>query len=239
MSLIDIQAGILRAIAKATSKHPARADEVLARMIDKGDDSITPPLAQRALEALVSSKCVTTAHVQRMKTDKEPWLAIWPTGLPLAPQPWQNTSHSALFVRTPNTRQALAIAHAPRSRPAPASTDPEKPEVPQRRTRHRGNANRAAILEVVIGRCAADALLISEIARHIGITASGAQWLLDGMSAAGSIATTDTRPVRIYDPQAEHSRRAEAQARVALVHASRNVLPVETKGACHGRPAQS
>ncbi|MFC5772108.1 hypothetical protein [Thauera sinica] len=85
MSLIDIQAGILRAIAKATSKHPARADEVLARMIDKGDDSITPPLAQRALEALVSSKCVTTAHVQRMKTDKEPWLAIWPTGLPLAP----------------------------------------------------------------------------------------------------------------------------------------------------------
>lgn len=105
---------VLAAIAKATSQHPARADAVRART---GADEAA---FAAAIEQLAAERRLNCAWIQKAG-DAEPWLAIWPTGLPAKSAAWTNGSHGALFVtHRPND---LYQAHAPRSTP-PAAPEP-------------------------------------------------------------------------------------------------------------------
>ncbi len=105
---------ILAAIARNTSKRPARAADVLA--IVGGPE----PEYWAALDALLRGARIHTAHIMRpAKGETTPWLAIWPTGIYMPPTAWTGAHLSSLFV--PHDRDAAYMAHAPRSRPLPRS----------------------------------------------------------------------------------------------------------------------
>lgn len=88
----EIAQSILAAIAKASSKRPARAADVAARI--GGDESAY----WRVLERLIARRQVVTAHISRPARDPAPWLAIWPTGIHVQGA-WSNESHAGLFDR--------------------------------------------------------------------------------------------------------------------------------------------
>ena len=111
----DIQSLVERILAvlakaKATSRRPARAADIAAL--------IGGPEAAfwAALEQMVGAGLVATAHIQRMKRDAEPWLAIWPTGVVLTPARLSGASLSHLFTPQRPLHEALRDASTPRTR---------------------------------------------------------------------------------------------------------------------------
>ncbi len=101
---------ILAQIERASSKRPARAADVAALVGGPEPDF------WRALEQMAAAGLVATAHIQRMKRDAEPWLAIWPTGVVLTPARLSGASLSQLFTPHRPMKQALRRASAPRTR---------------------------------------------------------------------------------------------------------------------------
>lgn len=120
----DIAPRILAAIVRASSKRPARASEVLARL------DAPAPESQAALDRLIASRQVATARIQR-RNDPEPWLAIWPTGVTLRHGAWSNDTHSALFERDTSINRKLRDASAPRVRPGIDQDAPPPPPTGQ------------------------------------------------------------------------------------------------------------
>jgi hypothetical protein len=127
---------ILAAIARASSRRPARADDVIAQL--GGDAAAT----WAALEQLVAERRIATAHLHWPEDDPEPWLAIWPTGVRVPSGTWTGGSHNSLFVRHEQPlRQALRAASTPRPAataareappaPVPVPTDIEEPDMPE------------------------------------------------------------------------------------------------------------
>lgn len=108
--MADIVTRILAQIKQASSKRPARAADIAAL--------IGGPEAAfwATLEQMVAAGLVATAHIQRMKRDAEPWLAIWPTGVVLTPARLSGASLSHLFTPQRPLNQALRQASAPRKR---------------------------------------------------------------------------------------------------------------------------
>ena len=109
----DIADRILHCIAANTSRRPARARDVAAQ--------VGGPEAEywAALESLVSTCQVATAHIQRMRHDPEPWLAIWPTGVrPPAPGRLTGAQMSGLFAKQVPLADRLRQVNAPKVRAA-------------------------------------------------------------------------------------------------------------------------
>lgn len=103
---------ILAAITSATSKRPANADDVLA-IVGGADADFWP-----VVEQLWRDTLITGAKIFRPKFDAEPWLGIWPTGVPQSAGAWTGPRLSFLFVR--HDPVALKKTGAPRSRPRKA-----------------------------------------------------------------------------------------------------------------------
>lgn len=100
---------ILAQIARASSKHPARAADVCAQ-VGAPEAEFWP-----ALETLLRTGRIHTAHIMRpAQGDTAPWLAIWPTGIVMPPSAWTINHLSSLFIR--HDPAALKKAHMPRTR---------------------------------------------------------------------------------------------------------------------------
>lgn len=202
----DLAQRILTKLAKASSKRPARAADVAALVGGPEPDF------WRALEQLVGSRQVATAHIQKLPRDPEPWLAIWPTGLHAPAGGWTGNSHSCLFVPTTPTHEALHAAQAPRVRavvaPEPASVRAGEPlpACPEKSPVQR------AILAATRGLPQSQALCVPDLAKRIGIKDTSIQSSLLKLERAGKIAICKfeqpnargaMRPIRVvYDPSA-------------------------------------
>lgn len=112
MSAPTLADRVLAAIATATSKRPSNAADVLALVGGK------EAAFWDVVEQLWRDARITGANIYRPKLDAEPWLGIWPTGIPQAAGVWTGPRLSYLFVR--HDPVALAKARAPRSRPRKA-----------------------------------------------------------------------------------------------------------------------
>jgi|JRYL01.1.fsa_nt_gb hypothetical protein len=100
---------ILAAIARATSKRPSNADDVLALVGGKDVDFWA------AIDQLAREGRITGAQLYRPRVDAGPWLGIWPTGVIATGRAWTGSRLSFLFVR--HDPVALKKTGAPRSRP--------------------------------------------------------------------------------------------------------------------------
>lgn len=100
---------ILVTIARASSKRPQNADDVLALVGGKEPDFWA------AIDQLAREGRITGAQLYRPRVDAAPWLGIWPTGVVAPAGAWTGPRLSYLFVR--HDPAALAKARAPRSRP--------------------------------------------------------------------------------------------------------------------------
>ena len=110
----DLPDRVMAAIARNTSRRPARAADVLSTV------GATEEAFWAALDVLLQTARIHTAHIQRVaKGETQPWLAIWPTGIYIPPEAWNAWKMSGLFVR--HDSAALIKAHAPRSKPERAS----------------------------------------------------------------------------------------------------------------------
>lgn len=117
--MAELAERILAHIAKADSRHPARAADVAAAL--GGPE----PGFWVALEQLAATRQVNSAHIHRPAVDPEPWLAIWPTGVLVDNGAWRNGSHTQLFV--PQRPLASALAEAAGPRAARVAQAPRKP----------------------------------------------------------------------------------------------------------------
>lgn len=100
---------ILAALAGHSAQTPVRADDVIA--VVGGPE----PDTWAALEQLVKTCQINTAHIQR-KTDSEPWLALWPTGVIREIGGWRGEDHQALFTPHRTQREIVKAATAPKVR---------------------------------------------------------------------------------------------------------------------------
>lgn len=99
---------ILTAVARASSKRPQNADDVLA-LVGGKDVNFWTAIDQLAREGRISG-----AQLYRPRVNAAPWLGIWPTGVVAPAGAWTGPRLSFLFVR--HDTAALKKAHAPRSK---------------------------------------------------------------------------------------------------------------------------
>ena len=111
-AVADLPDRILQKIARACSKRPARALDVLA-LVGGAEAEFWA-----SLEALISGKAINTAHIQR-QADPEPWLAIWPTGVHRPAAGWTNNAHSCLFTPSEPMRDTAHKTDSTRVRAEP------------------------------------------------------------------------------------------------------------------------
>ena len=158
-AVADLPDRILQKIARACSKRPARALDVLA-LVGGAEAEFWA-----SLEALISGKAINTAHIQR-QADPEPWLAIWPTGVHRPAAGWTNNAHSCLFTPSEPMRDTAHKTDSTRVRaepkPAPARPFEPLPANPLKSPVQR------AILAATRGRSQANALRVPDLAAVIG-----------------------------------------------------------------------
>lgn len=219
---------ILGAIAKATSKRPANAADVLALI--GGEEAAY----WAAVEQLVRDRRIASAHFFRPAVDAAPWVAIWPTGVLLPSVPMSGKTLSGLFA--PQRRDALRDAYAPRSTaidpPKTVTAKPKEPAMPAqapKKTRDAARNNRDTIATLVQGLTADKGLLVRTIAEKIGLTVNGANYLIDSMMGGTRVARTrlpGDRCDRIYDPSAEQVEHVKATPPTDAEIATLEVDPV-------------
>lgn len=165
----DLPERILAEIAKASGQRPARAPDVLA-MVGGAE-----PDFWAAVEQLYRERRINTAHIQK-KGDPEPWLALWPTGLPLGNGTWTSNSHTALFVkpRADDLFQAFAPRSTPKPAVAPKPAPAKKPETKKEpvmdtptNARRAHGALQADLAKHLAGVCKADAWRVSQLAEKL------------------------------------------------------------------------
>ena len=81
---------VLQHLAGHTSKKPAREGDLLALVGGAEADFWA------AIEALRNGGAINTAHIQRAG-DPAPWLALWPTGLPVQHRSWKDLNAIGCF----------------------------------------------------------------------------------------------------------------------------------------------
>lgn len=129
----DLGERILAQLAGHDSKRPARADDVAALV--GGDE----PAYWAAIEHLKGTSQINCAHIKR-GTDPEPWLAIWPTGIPARMDTWHdlnarghfNTHRSYTPQRLPQSIAARRAAQEIEMKQSPTAT--QVPDMPRART---------------------------------------------------------------------------------------------------------
>lgn len=187
----DLAAEILGRIATYTSKRPACAADVAALV--GGDERAY----WAALEQLKRECRINTAHIQR-GGDPAPWLAIWPTGLPVKHHSWQDL----------NARGAFTVQHVETPRrfpqsPAARREIEENPMNKKSRSRQSAAEKRDRIAELVRGRTLAQGLTMKEIAHELDISPQGVGYLLEDMLGGQRVAMSmapGERTNRLYDP---------------------------------------
>lgn len=189
---------ILAAIAAHNSQRPARAADVAAQL--GGDERHF----WAALEQLRAGCAINTAHIQR-GADPAPWLAIWPTGLPVSHHSWRDLNVRGGFAvhRTETPRR---FPQSPAARRA--LEENTMSNQPCRRTS--GNDRRDRIAELVRGRPLAHGLTYAEVARELGLSSQGVGYLVEEMLGGLRVARgrlAGERANRLYDPAAaiDHS----------------------------------
>ena len=204
----DLAAEILGRIATHTSKRPACAADVAALV--GGDERAY----WAALEQLKRECRINTAHIQR-GGDPAPWLAIWPTGLPVKHHSWQDL----------NARGAFTVQHVETPRrfpqsPAARREIEENPMNKKPRSRASAEERRDHIARLVKGRPLANGLTVVEVADALGMSPQGVGYLIQCMLAGQRVAkgrAPGERAERLYDPNvtvaaADHSGEAAEMA---------------------------
>lgn len=189
----DLAAEILGRIATHTSKRPACAADVAALV--GGDERAY----WAALEQLKRECRINTAHIQR-GGDPAPWLAIWPTGLPVKHHSWQDL----------NARGAFTVQHVETPRrfpqsPAARREIEENPMNTKPRSRASAEERRDHIARLVKGRPLANGLTVAEVAEALGMSPQGVGHLIQCMLAGQRVAkgrVPGERAERLYDPKA-------------------------------------
>lgn len=185
----DLGARILVQLAGHDSKRPARADDIAALI--GGDE----PAYWAAVERLKATSQINCAHIKR-GADPEPWLAIWPTGLPARNNTWK-----AL-----NARGCFAVHHieTPRRLPqSPAQRRAYEDNAMKRNPNPAAPDRRERIAELVRGRALAQGLLLADIAPELGISVEGVRYLVKGMLGGLRVARgrlPGEHADRLFDP---------------------------------------
>lgn len=185
---------VLQHLAGHTSKKPAREGDLLALVGGPEADFWA------AIEALRSGGAINTAHIQRAG-DPAPWLALWPTGLPVQHRSWKDL----------NARGAFAVQHIETPRRFPQSPaarcDLEETRImpKNKRTRSSGEDRRDRIAELVQGRPIGQGITVAEVAEQLELTTQGVSYLLESMLGGLRVAkgrVPGERADRLYDPTA-------------------------------------
>lgn len=187
----DLGERILAHLAGHDSKRPARADDVAALV--GGDERAF----WVAVEQLKGRSQINCAHIKR-GTDPEPWLAIWPTGIPARMDTWHELNARGHFSPTRTfTAQRLPQSIAAR-RAAQEIEMKQSPTATQQR--------RQKIADLVAGRPLAEGLPLKAIAAELDIGVEGVRHLIKSMLGGQRVAL-GKRPAehghRAYDPAAE------------------------------------
>jgi hypothetical protein len=184
---------VLQHLAGHTSKKPAREGDLLALVGGAEADFWA------AIEALRSGGAINTAHIQRAG-DPAPWLALWPTGLPVQHRSWKDLNALGCF--------AVQHIETPRRFPqSPAARrDLEETRTMPKNKRPRSSAEdrRNRIAELVQGRPIGQGFTVAEVAEQLDLTYQGVGYLLESMLclrvAKGRV--PGERADRLYDPAA-------------------------------------
>lgn len=184
---------VLQHLAGHTSKKPAREGDLLALVGGPEADFWA------AIEALRSGGAINTAHIQRAG-DPAPWLALWPTGLPVQHRSWKDL----------NARGAFAVHHIETPRRFPQSPAArrhlEETRMPKsNRARSSVEDRRNRIAELVHGRPLGQGITVAEVAEQLELTTQGVRNLLESMLGGLRVAkgrVPGERADRLYDPTA-------------------------------------
>lgn len=184
---------VLQHLAGHTSKKPAREGDLLALVGGPEADFWA------AIEALRSGGAINTAHIQRAG-DAAPWLALWPTGLPVQHRSWKDLNAIGCF--------AVQHIETPRRFPqSPAARRHlEETRMPKnKRTRSSAEDRRNRIAELVQGRPIGQGITVAEVAEQLELTTQGVRNLLESMLGGLRVAkgrVPGERADRLYDPTA-------------------------------------
>lgn len=191
---------ILAEISWAHSRKPANADDVLALV--GGDAAVF----WSAVEQL-KRECRINAATIKTQLDAAPWMAIWPTNLPVQHRSWKDLNAVGAF----GTHPAGTIHQH-----MPCRRDPERDPRPDLRqvtakaagkqTQIHGPERRDRIATLAAGRTLEHGITFHEVAADLGISVEGVRYLVKRM-ADGSRVAVGKRPNehahRLYDPTAQ------------------------------------
>lgn len=216
---------ILQHIARATSKAPARADDVRA--------ALALPAAPFAdAIALLKRRCqIATAEIQRAGDDAM-WQAIWPTGVRVEHGCWTGSSHSGLFARNDTPRRFPAAPDPTRDPRPDLRTQPQRPPAQEpamppidyparRKSGELQDAVVAALDDVPRSRAIAG----SDLAALLGVTPANLRCCASALVRKGLIGETvhptGARPGHLYyDIDAEDEAAAAAPPEPACAPAA-------------------
>lgn len=169
----DLGERILAQLAGHDSKRPARADDVAALV--GGDE----PAYWAAIEQLKGRSQINCAHIKGPR-DPEPWLAIWPTGLPARMDTWHDLNARGHFnSRRPFTPQRMPQGLAAR-RAAQEIEMKQTPDTTEQRREH--------IAACVLGRQLEDGVTLKAIAEELGLSVEGVRHLVKTMEGGQRVA---------------------------------------------------
>lgn len=210
-----LAAEILERIAGHDSKRPACAADVAALV--GGDERAY----WAAIEQLKREGRINCAHIKR-GTDPEPWLAIWPTGLPPRRDSWKELNARGHF----NLQRITTSQRFPQS---PATRRHIEDTIMRHETPSAALSRRDRIAELVRGRPLAEGLTLGEIAPELGVSTEGVRYLVKSMLGGPRIARgrlPGEHADRLYDPAAGADRFSAADTAAPAESA-----PAPTEGA--------
>lgn len=185
---------VLQHLAGHTSKKPAREGDLLALVGGAEADFWA------AIEALRSGGAINTAHIQRAG-DPAPWLALWPTGLPVQHRSWKDLNAIGCFA----VRHIETPRRFPQSPAARRDLEETRTMPTNKRTRSSAEDRRNRIAELVQGRPIGQGITVDEVAEQLDLTNQGVVYLLKSMLGGLRVARGSVpgeRADRLYDPAA-------------------------------------
>ena len=184
----DLGERILAQLAGHDSKRPARADDIAALI--GGEE----PAYWAAVEHLKATSQINCAHIKGPR-DPEPWLAIWPTGIPARMDTWHDLNARGHFnTHRPFTQQRMPQTLAARR----AAQEIEMKQSPQATVQRRDK-----IAALVAGRPLADGLPLKALAAELDIGVEGVRHLIKSMLGGQRVALGKLQHEhghRAYDP---------------------------------------
>lgn len=227
----DLEERILDAMRQATSKQPARADAIVAKV---GGE---PAAAWDAIARLIAQRRVGQCLIT--KAGQPSYDAVWPTGITARSAAWTGASHCGLYAKspaplhlpaapdptrdprpdlgyaTPSQKAAHAAAEAakaaaaPKAEPKAAPNRPPKPtqEAAMTLNRQKQHERREKIARLIAGKPVEQAIPVADIAVQFGLSQGGARLICDDLADAGlakriTVGTGNRRAAVVFDPRA-------------------------------------